>query len=62
MMMMMYLDSAERKFKGKPWVPWRFAGSRTPEQLGMPKALTQPACAFDHDVPPRAVGAQDARI
>ena len=46
-MMMMYL-TRRSVFMGNPvLVP---AGSKTLEQLGMPRLLTQPGRVFDHDV------------
>ena len=47
MMMMMYL-TRQSVFMGNPVLV--LAGSRTLEQLGMPKLLTQPGQVFDHDV------------
>ena len=45
--MMMYL-TRQSVFMGNPVLV--LAGSRTLEQLGMPKLLTQPGQVFDHDV------------
>lgn len=47
MMMMMYL-TRQSVYMGNPVLV--LAGSRTLEQLGMPKLLTQPGQTFDHDV------------
>lgn len=47
MMMMMYL-TRQSVFMGNPVLV--LAGSKTLEQLGMPKLLTQPGQTFDHDV------------